>query len=138
MAEAGDKETRTEEATEKKLRDALEKGNAPFSREAPIFASFAGILIVSAFLMKESFTRLALSLKRLIDDPGAWSLDGAADAINLFDGVTVEAGRALTASLVVLAAAGLAASLLSLPLDPLHTDREIDLVIARVREFFKL
>lgn len=30
----------------------------------------------------------------------------------------------------------LAASLLSLPLDPTHTNQEIDLVIARVREFF--
>lgn len=34
------------------------------------------------------------------------------------------------------AAEALAGSLLSLPLDPTHTDREIDFVIARVREFF--
>ena len=34
------------------------------------------------------------------------------------------------------AAEGLAKSLLSLPLDPTHTDREIDFVIAQVREFF--
>jgi dTDP-4-amino-4,6-dideoxygalactose transaminase len=33
-------------------------------------------------------------------------------------------------------AEALAESLLSLPLDPTHTNREIDLVIARVREFF--
>jgi dTDP-4-amino-4,6-dideoxygalactose transaminase len=33
-------------------------------------------------------------------------------------------------------AEALAESLLSLPLDPLHTDREIDFVVARVREFF--
>ena len=30
----------------------------------------------------------------------------------------------------------LAKSLLSLPLDPMHTDREIDFVVAQVREFF--
>ncbi|HEY8004657.1 MAG TPA: DegT/DnrJ/EryC1/StrS family aminotransferase [Phenylobacterium sp.] len=35
-------------------------------------------------------------------------------------------------------AEALAKSLLSLPLDPTHTDREIDFVIARVREFFGL
>lgn len=34
------------------------------------------------------------------------------------------------------AAEALGESLLSLPLDPTHTDREIDFVIARVREFF--
>jgi dTDP-3-amino-3,4,6-trideoxy-alpha-D-glucose transaminase len=33
-------------------------------------------------------------------------------------------------------AEALAQSLLSLPLDPLHTDREIDFVVARIREFF--
>ena len=33
-------------------------------------------------------------------------------------------------------AEALSASLLSLPLDVLHTDREIDFVIDRVREFF--
>jgi dTDP-4-amino-4,6-dideoxygalactose transaminase len=33
-------------------------------------------------------------------------------------------------------AEALAGSLLSLPLDPMHTDREIDFVIAQVREFF--
>ena len=35
-------------------------------------------------------------------------------------------------------AEALAKSLLSLPLDPMHTDREIDLVIRRVREFFNV
>jgi dTDP-4-amino-4,6-dideoxygalactose transaminase len=35
-------------------------------------------------------------------------------------------------------AEALAKSLLSLPLDPMHTDREIDLVIRRVREFFSV
>jgi dTDP-3-amino-3,4,6-trideoxy-alpha-D-glucose transaminase len=35
-------------------------------------------------------------------------------------------------------AEALAGSLLSLPLDPLHTDREIDFVIAQVRAFFSL
>jgi len=34
------------------------------------------------------------------------------------------------------AAEALAASLLSLPLDPTHSDREIDYVIAKVRDFF--
>jgi flagellar biosynthetic protein FlhB len=111
MAEV-DKDTKTEEATEKKIRDALEKGNTPFSREAPIFASFAAGLIIAAFLMKESFTRLALSLERLIDNPGAWSLEGSADAISLFTSIAGETGRALAASLVVLTGAGLAASLL--------------------------
>ena len=38
MAEDQDKESKTEEPTEKKIRDAVEKGNIPFSKEVPIFA----------------------------------------------------------------------------------------------------
>lgn len=34
-----DKEGKTEEATEKKIRDAIEKGSVPFSKELPTFAS---------------------------------------------------------------------------------------------------
>jgi hypothetical protein len=32
MAEAPDKDSKTEEATEKKRRDSVEQGNVPFSR----------------------------------------------------------------------------------------------------------
>lgn len=39
MADDQDKDSKTEDPTEKKLRDAAEKGNLPFSREVPIFAS---------------------------------------------------------------------------------------------------
>ena len=33
MAESEDKDSKTEEPTEKKIRDAVDKGNVPFSRE---------------------------------------------------------------------------------------------------------
>ena len=39
MADDQDKDSKTEDPTEKKIRDAAEKGNVPFSREAPLFAS---------------------------------------------------------------------------------------------------
>jgi flagellar biosynthetic protein FlhB len=50
MAEGEDKDSKTEEPTEKKLRDAIDKGNVPFSREVPIFASILGTLVVSGVL----------------------------------------------------------------------------------------
>ena len=43
MADAPDKESKTEEATEKKIQDAVEKGNVPFSREAATLASLLGM-----------------------------------------------------------------------------------------------
>ena len=39
MAEEQDKDSKTEQPTEKKIRDAMAKGNVPFSRELPIFGS---------------------------------------------------------------------------------------------------
>ena len=39
MAQQGDRESQTEDATEKKLLDEVEKGNLPVSREAAAFAT---------------------------------------------------------------------------------------------------
>ena len=45
-----DKDSKTEEATDKKIRDAVEKGQLPHSKEAAILASFVAILIFTVFL----------------------------------------------------------------------------------------
>ena len=50
-----DKESRTEEATEKKISDAVERGNIPRSRELSVFASLIGILLVFAFIIRIIF-----------------------------------------------------------------------------------
>ena len=42
MADEPDKDSKTEEPTEKKIRDAFEHGNVPFSREAAMLASLLG------------------------------------------------------------------------------------------------
>ena len=70
---AGEDDNKTEEATEKKLRDAVDKGNIPVSREVATFASVAGVLIVAGFLLKEGAMRLAVLLQRLLDHPGGWT-----------------------------------------------------------------
>ena len=49
MAEDNDKESKTEQPTEKKIFDALEKGNVPFSREVPTLVSFVAMLLGMTF-----------------------------------------------------------------------------------------
>ena len=44
MSEAPDQESKTEEATEKKVRDSVEKGKIPVSREASVFSSMIALL----------------------------------------------------------------------------------------------
>jgi flagellar biosynthetic protein FlhB len=57
MAEGEDKDSKTEEPTEKKIRDAVDKGNVPFSREVPVFASTLGMLVFLVFFLPSSAAR---------------------------------------------------------------------------------
>lgn len=112
MSDAPDKESKTEEATEKKTRDALEKGNVPFSREASTFASLLGIFVITSFFIVNNVARLNMSLERFIDDPGGWSLENGADAVSLFGAVGMDAAHLLIPVVCVLGLAGIASSFL--------------------------
>lgn len=112
MSEAPDQESKTEEPTEKKIRESLEKGKIPISREAPLLASMCGLLIVQSFLLVGNAQQLIFVLRRLIDDPAGYSLANGADAVNLLAAVGREIALFLWPIVAVLAAAGLASSLL--------------------------
>ncbi|MFG1400461.1 flagellar biosynthesis protein FlhB [Xanthobacter sediminis] len=110
MAEDQDKESKTEEASEKKISDAVEKGNVPFSREATLFASLLGILACLAFFVAAPSRLLTEDLARLIDDPGGFRLEHGSDAIELLWDTLLVAGRFLTPMIIILAIAGIVAS----------------------------
>ncbi len=83
MAEAPDREDRTEEPTEKRLLDSIERGQTAFSREAPLFASLSAILVVLLFVAPGRSQALLTRLVGLIDDPGGWRIDNEGDALRL-------------------------------------------------------
>lgn len=112
MAEQHDKDSKTEEATEKKVRDSLEKGQVPYSREAATFASILGILGAVFFLMGSNVTRLKGSLQTFVDDPGGWSLENSADVVMLFRAISYDVAALLIPFVLVIAVAGVSASLL--------------------------
>lgn len=114
MADIPDRESKTEEATEKRLRDAVEKGRTPHSREAVTFGSLLGILLVAAF-SSSSLTRLSAALRTFIDDPAGWRLVNGGDAIRLLGLIGGEVGSALIPAVAVLAVLGVTASLLQNP-----------------------
>lgn len=109
---AEDKDSKTEAPTEKKIADAIEKGNVPSSREAPIFASFLGILLVLSFLTGSRVSELTSQMGRFLDDPGGYSLGNSADATTLLTGMLELAGFFMLPMVVVFAIAGIAASIL--------------------------
>lgn len=112
MAGDDDKESKTEEATDRQISQALEKGNVPFSREAPLFASLAAMLVCLVFLIPQSIGALAHELSRFIDDPGGFSLESGSDATALLWGTAMAASHFLLPSIITLSVAGLAAALL--------------------------
>lgn len=112
MAEASDKESKTEEPTERRIREAVEKGNIPFSREAPVFASMIGILLAASFFMVGHVQRLTEVMQSLLDDPAGRSLENGSDANQLVAAIGLEMARFVLPAVVSLAVAGIAASVL--------------------------
>lgn len=113
--EAPDKDSKTEEPTEKKIRDALEKGNVPMSREAPTLAAFIGMLLVSAFFLATGVSQLTVTLAKILDQPAAFSLETRADAVLLLNALAWEAGSLVLPIVIVLALTGILASALQHP-----------------------
>ena len=110
MADGADKESKTEEPTERKIRDAHDKGNIPYSREAATLASLLGILIVTSFVLVGAVVHVNSTLRRLIDNPGGWSLESRVDAIHLMQGIGIEAAHLLLPVVIVLGVAGILSS----------------------------
>src|SRR6185312_10661913 len=112
MAEDNDQESKTEEPSEKKIRDAIDKGNLPFSKELSILASFVAILVFTVFLAQDSILNLGGFLSGFLDRPEEWPLATPRDVVTLYQMVLVEIAKSVGGVLVLLMAAGLAASAL--------------------------
>ncbi len=112
MADDVDKESKTEEATEKKIRDTIEKGQLPSSRETGILASFVAILIFVVFFAGGSIVELGSFLSMFLEKPDAWTISTATDVVALSRLVTVEISKAVASLLVLLVVAGIGSSVL--------------------------
>ena len=112
MADAPDKDSKTEEATEKKIVDAVEKGNVPFSREAATLASLLGMMVIASFFLAGNIGRLNFSLARLIDNAAGWPVQNGGDAVRLMDEIGMDVVRLLLPIVAILTAAGIMSSFL--------------------------
>jgi flagellar biosynthetic protein FlhB len=112
MAQQADRESRTEEPTEKKILDEFEKGNTPVSREASTFAATIAMLAITAFMARDLLSSVGSTLKRLSSDPGGLLLENGADAVALFKVLVWEIGAPIIPVLAILLMAGLASSFL--------------------------
>lgn len=84
MADDEDKESKTEDPTEKKMRDAIEKGNVPVSREVAIFASSLAFYLYLVFFVPDGVAQVGETLRDLFEQPDQWRFNNASDIVSLF------------------------------------------------------
>jgi flagellar biosynthetic protein FlhB len=109
MSDAGDDE-KTEQPTEKKLRDAVEAGRLPSSREAPLLSFLVAMLLVCTLMLRNGVVQLVETLSRLVDNPGGWSLNNGGDAAALISAVMESVAGFLIPIVLVFLVAGLVVS----------------------------
>lgn len=112
MADDSDKDSKTEDATEKKIRDASDKGQLPFAKDVPVLASFLAVLVFMIFLAQPGAVHVGGFLTMFVERPESWSLSTRQDAVQLYTQVLIEIGKVLAALLALLIAAGVTASIL--------------------------
>jgi flagellar biosynthesis protein FlhB len=111
MSEDRDQDAQTEEATEKKLHEARERGNVPHSREPALLAALAAMLISLIYLVPSNAQLLGDALAHFVDDPSGWRIGTAKDFLLLISPVFVAMVRFVTPILAVMASFGVAAAM---------------------------
>ncbi len=106
-----DTEDKTEEGSEKKLRDALEEGNTPFSREASVFLSMAAMLLICSYTLTGGARSLAGSMALMFANPARDPLATLADASAVLRLAGWAGAMFLLPILLLLTVAGLVAGL---------------------------
>jgi flagellar biosynthesis protein FlhB len=110
MSADADPEDRTEEPTEKRLHDAVERGQTAFSREAPVFASLSAVLAALIFVIPGRAATLLAGLTGLIDDPAGWRIERGEDILALAEPLVGAAAQFLWPVVALLMASGVVAS----------------------------
>src|SRR5579863_8322999 len=110
MAEDRDQESKTEEASEKKIHDAVERGDVPVSREVSLLASLAAMVIAMLFVVPPRAEAFVSALMHFLDDPAGWRLEQATDVLALAEVVALAAVEFIAPIVILLMVFGVVAS----------------------------
>ncbi len=110
MAESDEHESKTEEPTEKRIQDAIEKGQLPVSRELVVAAGFFGFLLCIGFVLDAESAFLIRSLGLMLENAGGIRLTSGADAWKYLFYSLSQLGRFVASPLAILVICGLAAA----------------------------
>jgi flagellar biosynthetic protein FlhB len=111
MAEDTDQESKTEEPTEKRIADAVEKGNVPLAREATLLGSIAAVL--GAFLLMGSWSvsKIVSTLRETLGGSAGMRLDDREAAASFLTGLILDVSVPILPIMAVIAAGSIIASL---------------------------
>jgi flagellar biosynthetic protein FlhB len=110
MPERPDTDSKTEQATEKKIRDEMDRGNVPVSREVTIFAFMVALLLILAFFLRDGALKTTLALAGLLDHASGVRLRNGNDLTVLGQALLMAMTPLFIPIFVILSGAGLAAS----------------------------
>jgi flagellar biosynthesis protein FlhB len=106
-----DKDSKTEAPTGKKLADAAEKGNTPFSREVPLFATVLAIYIYLTFFLPDGISQVSEQLRDIFEQPDQWKIETGPDVLSLFVHLGWVSAVLLTPALILFMSFGIVASI---------------------------
>ena len=111
MSDQPDKESKTESPTEKKLSDALEKGNTPFSREIVSLGSLLAMIAAVTMVIPAMVLALTTTLRSYFEAMNQAALETPSDAAVLLKGLMQSVLIALVPVLMLIALGGVVGSL---------------------------
>ena len=109
MASEATSGEKTEEGSEKKTREAIERGNVPFSREASVFLSLGAMLAVASLMLRSSVPALSDAMAHLFANPTRDPFATTADTLTVFRYVADASMSFLLPILMILMMAGIVA-----------------------------
>jgi flagellar biosynthetic protein FlhB len=116
MSEEPDKESKTEEATDKRREEALESGNTPMSREMSNLGFIVSIMIIGSWVALGASTNIASVLSNFIDHPAEFQLRSSADVAALLQALIYELGPPLAPLPLFILIVGVAFQVTQVPL----------------------
>ncbi|WP_029014501.1 flagellar biosynthesis protein FlhB [Niveispirillum irakense] len=109
MAEDQDQDSKTEDASSKRLADAREKGQVPKSQEFNHIFVLGASLVLILLILPWSFSKINVSIRPFIEQPHAIDMDEGSLGLVLLD-LMMSVGMAMVVPLVALLIAGILAS----------------------------
>jgi flagellar biosynthetic protein FlhB len=106
-----DKDSKTEAPTAKKRTDAADKGNVPFSRELPLFATILATYVYTIFFLPAGMSRVGESLRDIFEQPDQWKIETGPDVLALFVHLGWVSAALLAPAFILFMSFGVAASI---------------------------